>query len=101
MIYRAHSQDTHPLKEEMESIVRDAGDISLHLFYSVNTAGKDVSHEYSADTLDKIIPDKKALFYLCGPQSFTSDTAEYLKSVGVRAERIQLECFGPLVMDTQ
>ena len=85
----------------MEDIVREAEDISVHLFYSVNTAGEDTSHDYSADTLDKIIPDKKSLFYLCGPQSFTSDTAAYLKSIGVEEERIQLGQFGPLVMDTQ
>eukprot|EP00092_Neocalanus_flemingeri_P016308 GFUD01017653.1.p1 GENE.GFUD01017653.1~~GFUD01017653.1.p1 ORF type:complete len:405 (+),score=125.37 GFUD01017653.1:113-1327(+) len=102
LIYRAHSKETHPLNKEVEDIVRyESDNISVHLFYSVNSAGIDISKEYSARTLDKIIPDKKSLFYLCGPQSFTSDTAGYLKSVGVRPERIQIEQFGPLVVDTQ
>ena len=84
----------------MEDTVRDADDISVHLFYSVNVAGEDTSQDYSADALDKIIPDKNSQFYLCGPQSFTSDTAGYLQSIGVEAERIRTGAFGPLVMDT-
>ena len=64
LIYRAHSEDTFPLKQEVEDIIRDAEDISMHVFYSVNDAGEDVSNEYSADSLQSLIPDKKSLFYL-------------------------------------
>eukprot|EP00092_Neocalanus_flemingeri_P013233 GFUD01014263.1.p1 GENE.GFUD01014263.1~~GFUD01014263.1.p1 ORF type:complete len:399 (+),score=125.78 GFUD01014263.1:45-1241(+) len=101
LIYRAHSEESHPLKEEVEDIVRDAEDISVHLFYTVNAAGEDISHDYSANTLDKIIPDKKSLFYICGPQGFTSNTVGYLKSIGVKKERIRHGNFGPLVADSE
>ena len=99
MIYRAHSEDTFPLKQEVEDIVRDAEDISMHVFYSVNDAGEDVSNDYSAETLQHLIPEKKSLFYLCGPESFTTNTAGYLKSLGVKLETISVGNFGPLVIE--
>ena len=97
LIYRAHSKETHPLKEEVEDILNDADDIYVHLFYSVNSVGEDISHEYSADSLEKIIPTKESVFYLCGPQTFLSDTVSHLKSIGVRQDRINMEQFGPAV----
>lgn len=99
LIYRAHSEDTFPLKQEVEDIVRDAEDISMHVFYSVNDAGEDVSNDYSAETLQHLIPEKKSLFYLCGPESFTTNTAGYLKSLGVKLETISVGNFGPLVIE--
>jgi ferredoxin-NADP reductase len=84
----------------VEDIVRDAEKISVHIYYSVNDAGEDISNDYSAGTLGSIIPDKKSLFYLCGPQSFTNDTDGYLKSLGVQTELIQIGNFGPLVMES-
>ena len=73
----------------------------IHLFYSVNTDGKDTFQEYSANALEKIIPTKEAVFYLCGPPSFLSDSISYLKTMGVRDEQINMEQFGPLVEEVE
>jgi len=100
LIYRAHSKETHPLKKEVEEIINDADDIYVHLFYSINSAGEDVSQEYSAASLEKILPTKESVFYLCGPQTFLSDTASHLQSIGVRQDRINMEQFGPAVDQT-
>lgn len=101
LIYRAHSQETYPLRREVENIVSDADDVHVHLFYSVNSAGKDTSQEYSANALEKIIPTKEAVFYLCGPPTFLSDSISYLKTMGVRDELINMEQFGPLVEEVE
>ena len=51
---------------------------------------------YSAYTLDKIIPNKMANFYICGPPSFNSKTIEYLLELSVCVDNIFAEAFGQM-----
>ena len=95
LIYRAHAAETHPLREELEDLMKEDPAIKVHLFYSVEADGKESSLKYSANALDKIILDKQALFFLCGPASFLTVTVNHLKSIGVEGERIRFENFGP------
>jgi ferredoxin-NADP reductase len=55
-----------------------------------------VNMAYSAYTLDKIIPNKKANFYICGPPAFNSQTIEYLMELNVGVDNIFCEAFGPM-----
>ena len=55
-----------------------------------------VNMAYSAYTLDKIIPDKTANFYICGPPTFNSQTIEYLLELSVNVDNIFCETFGPM-----
>ena len=95
LIYRAHDAETHPLREELEDLMKEDPAIKVHLFYSVAADGNERSLKYSANALDKIILDKQALFFLCGPASFLTVTVNHLKSIGVEGERIRFENFGP------
>ena len=95
MIYRTHSTLTFPLKQEVEEIVNSSESISSHVFYSVDDAGENISKEYSADTLDKVIEDKTSLFYICGPEKFSLDTTNILTSLGVSLDLIKIGHFGP------
>lgn len=97
MIYRAHEEAMYPLKEEVSSLEKKSDDVYVNIFYTVNSTGQDISHKYSAPSLQKIIPTKDSNFYLCGPQGFLEDTFHFLQSIGVRGDRIIQEQFGPAV----
>lgn len=101
LIYRAHSSQVHPLRQEVEDIVTESQDISCHVFYSVDDAGDDDAREYSVDALDTIIQDKNSLFYICGPEGFTLDTINMLTSLGVGQDRVKIGPFGPMVLQTK
>ena len=126
MIYRAHDASHHPLRDEIEELLEQSNCLKVFFFYSVKTSSatmdasvkpigvrlspkhsskaveKDVDDKlsvnmaYSAYSLDKIIPNKQANFYICGPQTFNSQTIEFLLELNVSVDNIFCETFGPL-----
>ena len=46
-------------------------------------------------TLADKLRDPQMQFYLCGPVAFMQHAAKQLVALGVNAERIHYECFGP------
>ena len=51
---------------------------------------------YSAYTLDKLIHDRQANFYVCGPPSFNSQSIEFLLGLDIPVDNIFCETYGPM-----
>jgi nitric oxide dioxygenase len=47
--------------------------------------------------LQEIVTDKEAAFYVCGPVPFMRNVIETLETLGVKAENIHFEFFGPSI----
>lgn len=104
LLYKAHHPLSHPLSEELLSLVSQSPHLSAVLFYStegpttpstprvrVLPAGTN----WDASTLGPYIKDLESKFYMCGPPAFTKDTLNILKELGVQEDRISYEFFGP------
>lgn len=103
-IYSARSSAVHAFRQHIRDISKANENFHTVIFKSNIVAndieGEDYHHAVRMD-LSKVSPDedlylstKGTTYYVCGPTSFMSQTAAYLKGVGVPVDKVKLELFG-------
>lgn len=91
----------HPLAREARELAGSRPGIRVHVAYSRPRPEDELGIDYdSVGRLDgallaELIEDREAHYFLCGPTSFMADIQSTLERLGVHAERIHTESFGP------
>jgi len=91
----------HPLAREARELAERRPGIRVHVAYSRPRPEDELGIDYdSAGRLDgallaELIEDREAHYFLCGPTSFMADVQSALERLGVLAEHIHTESFGP------
>ncbi len=107
-IHGTRNSATHALAQEVREIAAQRPNVHVHVRYSDPLAtdlADAASHEVGivdVALLGRLLPDRDAEFYLCGPKPFMACILHGLQGWGVPAAQIHLEFFGPkedLVLD--
>jgi nitric oxide dioxygenase len=100
-IHAAINGTTHAMHEHVKELSSQLENIKYHLCYEkpteVDVLNKEFDKEGYIDLqwIDSIVKDKNASFYFCGPIPFMKTVNTALKELGVPADRIHFEFFGP------
>ena len=101
-VHGARDGNHHPLEKEVRRLANDLPDVNLHVAYSHPLASDTEGENYDthgridASLLHRLIQDRDADFYLCGPMSFMASLQQQLEDLGVAPDRIRTEIFGPV-----
>jgi len=88
-----------PFREELARLTDGRTNIQTHTVFSrpasQDKKGRDYQEEgrVSGALLSRLVPDKKAAFYLCGPAGFLAELKADLSARGVAENRIHFETF--------
>lgn len=100
-VHGALNGRVHAMREHVRALAAQAPGLSLATFYAEPLAGDRAGVDYdtkgliSADWLVANTPAGETTYYLCGPKPFLRSLAGGLVSLGVPAERVRYEFFGP------
>ncbi|MFP5597424.1 NO-inducible flavohemoprotein [Kluyvera sp. 142486] len=99
--HAAENGSVHAFADEVKTLGSALPDFTSHLWYRTPTDADRQSGAFDSEGLMALAPladklqDPQMQFYLCGPVAFMQHAAKQLLAVGVNAERIHYECFGP------
>lgn len=99
--HAAENGDVHAFADEVKTLGSALPDFTSHLWYRTPTDADRKSNAFDSEglmtlsTLADKLRDPQMQFYLCGPVAFMQHAAKQLVALGVNAERIHYECFGP------
>jgi ferredoxin-NADP reductase/MOSC domain-containing protein YiiM len=104
-IHAARDRDHHPFKDEVNALLRKTPQSTRRVIYSQPRASDppgdyDLSGRLDGQMLRSLNLPLTADFYMCGPEAFTTTLRSSLTSLGVTANRIHFELFGPGVQQT-
>ena len=91
----------HPMKEHLEALSRENGNIHLCVCYSQPTKGcikgRDFNHigYVNVDLTRQLLKSNNYEFYLCGPPPMMTALYQKLRAWRVPEQRINYEAFGP------
>ncbi len=100
-IHGARDGKHHPFANEVRGLARRKQNICLHIRYSrpveEDKAGKDYDSVGRVDIslLRDLVDRSDAHYYLCGPTAFMAQLQTDLESIGVPANQVHTESFGP------
>lgn len=100
-IHGARNGKVHAFGQHIRHLTETYPSVKAHIRYSQPDADDQLGIEYDSnghvdmDLLKQVLPFDDFDFYLCGPQSFMQSLYNGLIALGVRAERIHYESFGP------
>lgn len=101
-IHGTRNSATHALGEEVRAIATERPNVRVHVRYSqpspTDSPAGGAWHEkgiVDVALLARLVPDRDADFYLCGPKPFMACIDQGLQDWGVSPERIHFEFFGP------
>ena len=106
-IHTAKNGDVHAFKNH--PILRSAADHSVTKFFTYTQATPldiveksfDARGRLRKDQLQQLLPSDDADVYLCGPMPFMTAMREQFEALGVPADQIQQELFGPVDIPTE
>jgi ferredoxin-NADP reductase len=104
-IHVARDRDHHPFRDEVNELLSRMPQSSRRVVYSQPRAADmlgrdfDISGRLDLDMLRSFNLPTSGKFYLCGPQAFTTFLRSSLASLGVAANQIHFELFGPTVKE--
>lgn len=96
----------HAFRAEVEALAAQRRDVHVHFCYRQPTdQDRSAGAFHSKGLLDReqlqaLLPLDDYEFYLCGPSGFMQANWQLIRSLGVRAERIHYEFFGPATVFT-
>ncbi len=99
--HAAENGDVHAFADEVKTLGSALPDFTSYLWYRTPTDADRQSNAFDSEglmtlsTLADKLRDPQMQFYLCGPVAFMQHAAKQLVALGVNAERIHYECFGP------
>ncbi|KMO33785.1 dihydropteridine reductase [Methylobacterium tarhaniae] len=100
-VHGALNGRVHAMAEHARRLAAGSDAIRLHTVYEAPLAGDRPGADYDAagritpDWLAAHTPAAEATYYLCGPKPFLASLVHGLARLGVPAERIRYEFFGP------
>lgn len=100
-IHGALNGRVHAMRDHVRDLGARAGGVRATTFYAEPTAddrpGIDYDHEglITAGWLADNVPANDAIYYVCGPKPFLRSIAGGLAGLGIPADRIRYEFFGP------
>jgi ferredoxin-NADP reductase/predicted pyridoxine 5'-phosphate oxidase superfamily flavin-nucleotide-binding protein len=100
-VHGARDGEHHALAGEVQRLAEASEIVNAHVSFSrplpEDLEGRDfhAMGRVSGALLDSILPDLDAEFYLCGPIAFMADLQTELEGLGVAADQIHSESFGP------
>lgn len=101
LLYGNRNSADHIFRKELAKTAATHPAMTVVNFYSAPLETDRPSEDYqiqgriSIESIRKMLPDRKFLFYLCGPAGFMNTLYEGLLDWGVPNERIRREAFGP------
>lgn len=100
-LFGARNRGDHPFAEESRRLIERLPRAKSHVWYSrpgpEDRPGRDFDStgRIATEALKKLDVPLDADFYLCGPSSFLNDMRPALAALGVSAEKVHEEIFGP------
>lgn len=91
----------HPLADEVRSLAARGRNVQVDVSYTRPRGQDRVGRDFDAegrlhgDRIAALAPASASDFYLCGPPAFMAEIQDRLEALGVSAERIHSESFGP------
>ncbi|WP_438437410.1 NO-inducible flavohemoprotein [Kluyvera sichuanensis] len=99
--HAAENGSVHAFADEVKTLGSALPNFTSHLWYRTPTDADRQSGAFDSEGLmalsalaDKL-QDPQMQFYLCGPVAFMQHAAKQLVELGVNADSIHYECFGP------
>ncbi|MGH0031884.1 MAG: pyridoxamine 5'-phosphate oxidase family protein [Myxococcota bacterium] len=95
-VHGARDGARHPLDEEVRALAGRLPGLRVHVRYSAplpGDRGHDAVGRIDVASLERLLPDLDADFYLCGPPAFMGELRAGLEARGVAPERIRSEAF--------
>ena len=91
VLYSARSPDEFAFRDELERLARRQL-IQLHLTVTGQAQTWDgIRGRISIDALDRALPGKDAVCYLCGPPAMVEDVPPLLRQLGVPSSHVRTE----------
>ena len=92
VLYSARVPEELAFREELERLAR-RGLIQLQLTVTgqANTAWDGVRGRIAMETLERALPSKEAVCYLCGPPAMVEDVPPLLRLLGVPSSQVRTE----------
>ena len=100
-LHAAENGVVHAFADEVAGIAERMPNLSRHVWYREPTAADVQGRDYHSQGLMDLSPLHSELtnplthYYFCGPVPFMQHVGKQLLEMGVEAERIHYECFGP------
>ncbi|KFK96751.1 MULTISPECIES: NO-inducible flavohemoprotein [unclassified Serratia (in: enterobacteria)] len=100
-LHAAENGAAHAFAHEVAAIAERMPNLSRHVWYREPGADDVAERDYHSSGLMDLSPLRTTLdnpqmhYYFCGPVPFMQFIAQQLLAMGVAAERIHYECFGP------
>ncbi|MGQ8776181.1 NO-inducible flavohemoprotein [Serratia sp. NA_112.1] len=100
-LHAAENGGVHAFADEVADIAGRMPNLSRHVWYNQPGANDVVGRDYQSRGLMNLSALRETLatpqmhYYFCGPLPFMQSVASQLLSMGVEADRIHYECFGP------
>lgn len=100
-LHAAENGQVHAFADEVAAIAAEMPNLSRHVWYREpgkdDVAGRDYQSQGLMDlgALRATLVNPQMHYYFCGPVGFMQFVAKQLLEMGVDAERMHYECFGP------
>ena len=101
LIHGSLHEAVQPFRNEIEQLARQNGNLKIHFRYS-EPAREGSQRGASNDTgmidaalIEKLVPEKDADYYFCGPKPFMVNMYHQLLEWGIPASQVHFEFFGP------
>ncbi|WP_346825947.1 NO-inducible flavohemoprotein [Serratia inhibens] len=100
-LHAAENGSVHAFADEVADIAGRMPNLSSHVWYrepgTDDVEGRDYQSRGLMDlnALRETLDDPQMHYYFCGPVPFMQHVGKQLLEMGVNAERIHYECFGP------
>ncbi len=100
-VHGVRDGDHHPLAREVRGLAAKRPGVNVHVAYSRPKPEDELGVHYDSagrvdgELLDRLVGDLGAHYMLCGPTGFMANIQTALEHLGVPAERIHTESFGP------
>ncbi len=100
-VHGTRNSRNHALRNEVDTLIAQNAHLRQRVFYSKPEAGDVAGRDYdvmgrvTAEDVIALGAGADAHYMLCGPSRFLADLDAGLRAVGVPAEHIHVEIFGP------
>lgn len=100
-LHAAENGSVHAFADEVADIAGRMPNLSRHVWYREPGADDVEGRDYHSrglmdlSALQGSLADPQMHYYFCGPVAFMQFVGKQLLEMGVEAERIHYECFGP------
>ena len=92
MLYSARVPEEFAFRDELERLAR-RGLIQLHLTVTgqADATWDGIRGRISIEALERALPSKEAVCYLCGPPAMVEDVPPLLRQLGVPSSQVRTE----------